>query len=225
MGDKVLVAPSVLSADFIRLGEDLESVTEADLLHYDVMDGRYVPNVSFGQVILGQVKEACDLPLDVHLMVERPDDCALSFVRAGADIVTFHYEAQVHAHRLVSAIHDAGARAGVAINPGTPVAALDALVEHVDLVLVMTVNPGFGGQSFIESSIRKIEQLKRLCTEHGASPLIEVDGGIDENTARRVVRAGARVLVAGSSVFGAKDRAGAIAAIRESGMRGLGVEV
>lgn len=221
LNEDVRVAPSVLSADFTKLGQELEDIQGADLIHYDVMDGHFVPNVSFGMGILRQVKAATDIPLDVHLMVTNPEEQASWFLDAGADIVTFHMEAQTHANRLCSLIHDAGAKAAVALNPATPVSLLDSVIEDVDMVLVMTVNPGFGGQSFIEGSIAKLRKLRALCAEHGVSPWVEVDGGIVAGNAERVVAAGANVLVAGSSVFGATDRAGAIGALREAGRRGL----
>ncbi|MDY4014492.1 ribulose-phosphate 3-epimerase, partial [Parafannyhessea umbonata] len=194
--ESVLIAPSVLSADFTRLGEELESISNADLVHYDVMDGHFVPNLSFGTEILRQAKAATKLPLDVHLMVTNPEEQVPWYLAAGADIVTFHYEAQTHADRLVGLIHDAGAKACVALNPGTPVAALDAILDELDMVLVMTVNPGFGGQSFIPGSIRKLRALRRMCAEHGVSPLVEVDGGIGADNVGEVVAAGANVIVA-----------------------------
>ncbi|MBP3884954.1 MAG: ribulose-phosphate 3-epimerase [Olsenella sp.] len=223
LNEDVRIAPSVLSADFTRLGQELESIRDADLVHYDVMDGHFVPNVSFGMGILKQVKAATDIPLDVHLMVTNPEEQTPWFLDAGADIVTFHMEAQTHANRLCSLIHAAGAKAAVALNPATPVSLLDSVIEDVDMVLVMTVNPGFGGQSFIEGSIAKIRKLRALCAEHGVNPWVEVDGGIVADTAERVVAAGANVLVAGSSVFGAKDRGVAIGALRDAGHRGLTV--
>lgn len=214
------IAPSVLSADFSRLGEDLASVSTADFIHYDVMDGHFVPNLSFGIDILRTVKASTDLPVDVHLMIANPDEMVERYLDAGADLVSFHYEATAHANRLVSLIRDRGARASVAINPATPVSVLDAILDDLDMVLLMTVNPGFGGQSFIPSSVRKIRQLRRMCDEHGVNPPIEVDGGISEKNAGEVTGAGANVLVAGSAVFGSADRAAAIAAIRDAGNLG-----
>ena len=219
--ENVLIAPSILSADFTRLGEELESVANADLIHYDVMDGHFVPNLSFGTAILAQAKRATDVPLDVHLMVSNPEEQVPWYLKAGADVVTFHYEAQTHANRLVSLIHDGGAKACVALNPGTPVAALDAIIEDLDMVLVMTVNPGFGGQSFIPGSLRKLRALRRLCSAHGVSPLVEVDGGIGVGNAGDVVAAGANVLVAGSAVFRADDHGAAVDELRRSGTLGL----
>ena len=219
--ESVLIAPSVLSADFTRLGEELESISNADLVHYDVMDGHFVPNLSFGTEILRQTKAATKLPLDVHLMVTNPEEQVPWYLEAGADVVTFHYEAQTHADRLVGLIHDAGAKACVALNPGTPVVALDAILDELDMVLVMTVNPGFGGQSFIPGSIGKLRALRRMCAEHGVSPLVEVDGGIGADNVGEVVAAGANVIVAGSKVFKAADHAAAIEELRRNGTMGL----
>ncbi|WP_072370863.1 ribulose-phosphate 3-epimerase [Thermophilibacter mediterraneus] len=218
--EEILVAPSVLSADFTRLADELGDVSSADLVHFDVMDGHFVPNLTFGLDVLRAVKSATDLPVDVHLMISNPDEMVEKYLDAGADVVSFHYEATAHAHRLVSLIRDRGARASVAINPATPVCLLEPILEDLDMVLVMTVNPGFGGQSFIESSPRKVRRLRRMCDEHGVHPLIEVDGGISSATAAAVTSAGARVLVAGSAVFGTADRAAAIADIRRAGLAG-----
>ena len=221
MSDKVLIAPSVLSADFLRLADDLESVSGADWVHYDVMDGHFVPNISFGPGILKQVRGATGLEVDVHLMVSNPDSVVADYVGAGADVVSFHMEATPHANRVAGLIRSLGASPAVALNPATPVCALDAIIEDVDMVLLMTVNPGFGGQSFIEGSLRKVAALRALCDAHGVSPLIEVDGGISAANAERVVAAGADVLVAGSSVFGAADHAAAIGALRVAAAAGL----
>ncbi len=220
MNDEIRVAPSVLSADFRRLADELADVSTADLLHYDVMDGHFVPNLSFGIDLLRTVKSATELPVDVHLMISNPDEMVERYLDAGADVVSFHYEATSHAHRLVSLIKDRGAKASVAINPATPVCMLEPILCDLDMVLVMTVNPGFGGQRFIESSLRKLRRLRRMCDEQGVNPAIEVDGGITARNAAEVAAAGANVLVAGSSVFGAADRAAAIAAIRTSGTSG-----
>ena len=220
MNDEIRVAPSVLSADFRRLADELADVSTADLLHYDVMDGHFVPNLSFGIDLLRTVKSATELPVDVHLMITNPDEMVERYLDAGAVVVSFHYEATSHAHRLVSLIKDRGAKASVAINPATPVCMLEPILCDLDMVLVMTVNPGFGGQRFIESSLRKLRRLRRMCDEQGVNPAIEVDGGITARNAAEVVAAGANVLVAGSSVFGAADRAAAIAAIRTSGTSG-----
>ncbi len=220
MNDEIRVAPSVLSADFRRLADELADVSTADLLHYDVMDGHFVPNLSFGIDLLRTVKSATELPVDVHLMISNPDEMVERYLDAGADVVSFHYEATSHAHRLVSLIKDRGAKASVAINPATPVCLLEPILCELDMVLVMTVNPGFGGQRFIESSLRKLRRLRRMCDEQGVSPAIEVDGGITARNAAEVTAAGANVLVAGSSVFGAAARAAAIAALRTAGTSG-----
>jgi len=221
---ELYVAPSILSADFMHLGDELASVSSADYVHFDVMDGHFVPNLSFGPGILRQLKRSTCLPCDVHLMVDNPEEVATAYLNAGADVLGFHWEAQTHAHRLVSQIHDAGAKACVALNPATSPLALDAIIEDLDMVLVMSVNPGFGGQRFIESSYKKIRRLKRLCAEHGVNPRIEVDGGISTMNAHEVVAAGADTLVAGSAIFGAKDRPAAIGQLRKAGMRGQQVQ-
>ena len=221
MNDEIRVAPSILSADFSRLGEEVAAVATADYVHYDVMDGHFVPNLSFGLDVLRAVKASTELPVDVHLMISNPDEMVEKYLDAGADVVSFHCEATAHANRLVQLIKDRGAKASVAINPATPVCMLEPILCDLDMVLVMTVNPGFGGQRFIESSVRKLRRLRRMCDEQGVSPLVEVDGGINANNAAQVTAAGANVLVAGSSVFGAADRAAAIEAIRRSGERGV----
>lgn len=221
MLEEIRIAPSVLSADFARLGEELADIATADYVHYDVMDGHFVPNLTFGLDILRATKAATELPVDVHLMISNPDEMVEEYLKAGADIVSFHYEATAHAHRLVSLIHDHGAKASVALNPATPVSLLEPILDDLDMVLVMTVNPGFGGQSFIGSSPRKLRRLRRMCDEHGVSPLIEVDGGLSARNAAEVTSTGANVIVAGSAVFGAADRAAAIAAIREAGVSGI----
>ena len=212
----IKIAPSVLSADFARLGDELASVSSADMIHFDVMDGHFVPNLSFGLDVLRATKASTELPVDVHLMVSNPDEMVEKFLDAGADLVSFHYEATAHAHRLVQLIHDRGAKASIALNPATPVSLLEPIIDDLDMVLLMTVNPGFGGQAFIESSGRKLCLLRKLCREHGASPLVEVDGGINPRTAAEVAGGGATVLVAGSFVFGAEDRAAAIAELRRA---------
>lgn len=221
MPEEIRIAPSVLSADFARLGEELADIATADYVHYDVMDGHFVPNLSFGLDILRTVKASTDLPVDVHLMITNPDEMVEKYLDAGADLVSFHYEATAHANRLVSLIKDRGAKASIALNPATPVSMLEPILDDLDMVLVMTVNPGFGGQKFIESSVRKLRQLRSMCDEHGVSPLVEVDGGISAKTVAKVTAAGANVLVAGSAVFGAADRGAAIADIRRAGLAGV----
>lgn len=218
------VAPSVLSADFSKLKSELDSIASADYIHYDVMDGHFVPNISFGPDIFSYCKKSSELPIDVHLMVTNPAEIAPLFLDRGADIVTFHYEAEVHAHRLVHLIKNSGAQAGISLCPGTPVSVLEDLIEDLDLVLIMTVNPGFGGQKFIPHSIDKLKALKELCCKHNVYPLIEVDGGISAANAADVVAAGADMLVAGSAVFGQEDRAATIQAIRDAGESALTVQ-
>lgn len=221
MLEEIKIAPSVLAADFSRLGADVADVATADLIHFDVMDGHFVPNISFGPDVLRAVKASTDLPVDVHLMVSNPDEQVEKYLDAGADMVSFHYEAATHAHRLVARIHERGAKAAIALNPATPVCLLEPILGELDMVLVMTVDPGFGGQALIESSPRKLRRLRRMCDEHGVNPLIEVDGGITPATAPLVTSAGANVLVAGSAVFGAADRPAAIAELRAAGQSGV----
>lgn len=215
----IKIAPSILSADFSKLGAEVQEVEEggADWLHVDVMDGHFVPNLTFGPLVVGAVAPHTGLPLDVHLMIEHPENYIPAFAKAGAHLITVHAEACVHLHRVLHLIKEHGVKAGVAINPATPVSAIAEVLEDVDLVLVMTVNPGFGGQAFIPGTVRKIREIRKLQEQYGIKELhVEVDGGITADTARTVVEAGADVLVAGSSVFGRSDRAGAISDIRSS---------
>jgi len=200
---KFLLAPSVLAADFGNLHRDLEMInkTEADWLHVDIMDGRFVPNISFGQNIVKSMKEVCNLPLDVHMMIEDPERYVDSFREAGAEVLTFHLEATNHAHRLIQHIKSIGAQAGIALNPQTSVDTLDDLLEDLDLVCLMSVNPGFGGQKFIYRTLNKIKQLKTKIIERNLSTKIEIDGGVGLQNAESILEAGADVLVAGSAVF------------------------
>ncbi len=210
------IAPSILSADFARLGEEVRAVEAAgaDWIHVDVMDGHFVPNMTIGPVVVEAVKRSTSLPLDVHLMIEQPERYVEAFVRAGAATVAVQVETCPHLHRTVGQIHDAGARACVVLNPATPASAVDLVLGDVDQVLVMTVNPGFGGQKFIESMLPKIAELRRRIDERGLDVALEVDGGIAPETVGRAAEAGADVFVAGSAVFHADDDAAAIAAQR-----------
>ena len=221
MLNDVLVAPSVLSADFAHLADELDSISSADFIHYDVMDGHFVPNLSFGLDILKAIKRTTDVPVDVHLMISNPDVMVPAYIEAGADMISFHLEAATHSDRLVQMIHSAGAKAAVAINPGTSAALLEELVGCVDMILVMSVNPGFGGQRFIPGTIDKLRRVQALCREHGADPLIEVDGGVSAENATEICAAGANVLVAGSGIFKFDDRAQAISDLRGAGELGL----
>ena len=217
----VKIAPSILSADFARLGEEVASICEAgcDYVHVDVMDGHFVPNITIGPDVVKAIKPHASRPLDVHLMIAPVDPYITAFAEAGADIITFHPEAGPHPHRTAQAIRAAGCRVGVSLNPGTPLAALDQLLDLVDLVLVMSVNPGFGGQSFITSQLEKISQLRQLIDASGRDIELEVDGGVNRETAAQVIAAGASVLVAGTATFkgGPTLYAENITALREAG--------
>ena len=215
----VRIAPSVLSADFARLGEEVRRVEEAgaDEIHVDVMDGRFVPNITVGVPVVASLARIARRPLDVHLMIEAPERDVEAFAQAGARTITVHVETSPHLHRTLAAIRAAGCRAGVALDPHTPPDFLPWVLEQLDRVLVMTVEPGFGGQRFIEAMLPKIEQVRTMIDRAGAAVDVEVDGGIRPGVAARVVSAGARVLVAGSAVFGQADYAAAIAALREDG--------
>ena len=202
-----LIAPSILSADFSKLGEEIRTVESAgaDWIHVDVMDGHFVPNITIGPLVVEAVKRSTPLPIDVHLMIENADDYITAFARAGASHISVQVEACPHLHRTVQHIKASGAKAGVVLNPSTPIESLAWILEDLDYVLVMSVNPGFGGQKFIPNSISKIKALRKLIEDRGLSALIEVDGGINETTIAAVAAAGADVLVAGSAIFGSKD--------------------
>jgi len=213
----IKVAPSILSADFSKLAAEIETVKSAEYLHIDVMDGHFVPNITIGPLVLNSIQDKTEQILDVHLMIENPDQYISEFAKAGADIITVHAEACPHLHRTVQNIKAKGVKAAVALNPATPLSAIEYVLSELDMVLLMTVNPGFGGQSFIPEMLPKIERLRAMIEEQGLKIDIQVDGGIKPNTtAIEVVRAGANVLVAGSAVFGADNRAKAIAELKRS---------
>ncbi len=211
-----LVAPSLLSADFLNLARDIEMVnqSEADWFHVDVMDGHFVPNISFGFSIISQIKSVATKPLDVHLMIAHPDQYIQEFKKSGADRLTVHYETCPHLHKTIQTIQQAGMKPGVVINPHNPVDLLADILPDVDLVLIMSVNPGFGGQKFIPSTFGRIERLKDLIIQKNSEALIEVDGGVDTSNAEALVKAGADVIVAGSAVFGSHDPMKTIAKLK-----------
>jgi len=212
------IAPSILSADLGRLADEIADVERAgaDWIHVDVMDGRFVPNITLGPIVVSAARRATKLPLDVHLMIVEPERYVEAFAEAGADVVSVHVEASIHLQRTLSRIRALGKRAGVVLNPHTPESSIDYVLEDADLVLVMSVNPGFGGQSFLSSQLRKIEALRSTIEKRGLAIDLEVDGGVAPDTIRRVVDAGANVLVAGNAVFGKPDRARAIADLRRA---------
>ena len=212
----IKIAPSILSADFTNLGRDIQRLSDwkADWIHFDVMDGHFVPNMSFGPVLCSSIRPLTKLPIDVHLMVDEPSRFFDWFAKAGADIITFHAEAERHIHRSLQYLHESGVKAGVVLNPGTPAIAVKEVLPYCDLVLVMSVNPGFGGQKFIPESLEKIAELRSMIDERGLSTEIEVDGGVNPETARLCVQAGATVLVAGSAVFQAADQKDMIRQLR-----------
>ena len=211
------IAPSILSADFTKLGEEIKAVEKAgaDYIHIDVMDGHFVPNITVGPMIVKATNKATDLPLDVHLMIENPERYIDDFFKAGSDLITVHAETVTHLHRLLGVIRDAGLKAGAALNPATPLSSIEHVLNNLDMVILMTVNPGFGGQSFIPEVLPKIEELKKMIDQKGMEVDIEVDGGINVENIAQVARAGANVFVAGNAVFGSQDYAETIALMRK----------
>jgi ribulose-phosphate 3-epimerase len=216
----IVISPSILSANFSRLGEDVQAVDAAgaDWIHVDVMDGRFVPNITIGPLIVEALRPVTQKPLDVHLMIVEPERYVADFAKAGADIISVHAEASatIHLHRTLGQIKELGKMAGVVLNPGSSLEQIEYVLELCDLVLIMSVNPGFGGQSFIESVVPKIRQLRQMCDERGLDPWIEVDGGLKGSNTWQVLEAGANAIVAGSAVFNAPDYAEAIRSIRNS---------
>ena len=213
----VIVSPSLLSADFLHLSKDIEMVnrSQADWFHLDIMDGVFAPNISYGLPVVSQIKKIATKPLDVHLMIVQPERYVEAFHKAGADILTVHYEACTHLHRTIQQIKSQGMKAGVSLNPHTPVSLLEDVIEDIDVVLLMSVNPGFGGQSFIEQTINKVDKLKKLIMESNSHTLIEIDGGVNFETGKRLVNAGADALVAGSFVFNSPDPEANIKGLKE----------
>jgi ribulose-phosphate 3-epimerase len=218
----IRIAPSILSADFGRLAEEVRAIEAAgaDVVHVDVMDGRFVPNITIGPLVVEAVRKVTKLPIDVHLMIVEPEKYVEAFAKAGADLVSVHAEVSPHLHRTLQAIRAAGARPAVALNPSTDLSAIEWVLGDVEMVLVMTVNPGFGGQRYIDACTDKIRRLRAMADARGQALEIEVDGGVKADTAATVAAAGANLLVAGSAVFGAKDYAAAIAGIRAGAERG-----
>jgi ribulose-phosphate 3-epimerase len=220
MPKNIVVAPSILSADFSRLGDEIKAVDQAgaDWIHVDVMDGRFVPNITIGPLIVNAIRPLTKKPLDVHLMIVEPEKYVEDFAKAGADIISVHAEhnASPHLHRTLGQIRELGKQAGVVLNPSTPLELIEYVLPLCDLVLIMSVNPGFGGQSFIPDVLPKIQRLRQMCDERGLDPWIEVDGGLKPNNAWQVIEAGANAIVAGSAVFNAPDYSSAIAGVRNS---------
>ncbi len=213
------IAPSILSADFTKLGEEISAIEAggASVLHFDVMDGQFVPNITIGLPVLKSVRKVTELTIDAHLMIEEPSRYAVEFVKAGADMVSVHVEADVHLQRTLTAIREAGGKSGIAINPATPLVALEEALPYADFILLMSVNPGFGGQKFIPTSLDKLRRLRRMIDERGLDVRIEIDGGIDAGNISKIVEAGAEIIVAGSAVFGGGKPADAVKELFEAG--------
>ena len=213
----VKIAPSILSADFLKLEEEIRETENAgaDMLHIDIMDGHFVPNITIGPFIVESIRNITSLPLDVHLMIENPDTYIRDFIKAGADFLTVHYEATVHLHRTVQQIKEHGVKAGVSLNPATPLWSIEHILPDIDMALLMSVNPGFGGQKFISQAIDKINMLKQIIREKGLTTLIEVDGGVKLDNALDIAHAGADILVMGSAFYHSKDYGSFIAQFRE----------
>ncbi|MBS7530352.1 ribulose-phosphate 3-epimerase [Hazenella sp. IB182353] len=216
----IQIAPSILAADFTKLGEEIQDVAAAgaDLIHIDVMEGHFVPNMTLGPIIVASIRPYTTLPLDVHLMIKQPERYIDAFIKAGADIITVHQEACPHLHRTIYQIKEQGIKAGVVLNPTTPISTLEHILPDLDMVLIMTINPGFGGQTLIPSVLPKIRQLRELIDLLGLEIDIQVDGGVNKNTIGEVVAAGANVLVAGSAIFGTENRTEAIAKLKKYAM-------
>ncbi len=219
----IKIAPSILSADFMRLGAEIKAVeaSGADMLHLDIMDGHFVPNLTIGPAVVEGIKKITSLPLDVHLMIERPDNFIADFIKAGADYLTVHAEACLHLHRTVHFIRESGAKAGVSLNPATPLCSLDHILPDLDMVLLMSVNPGFGGQQFIPSVLDKIKALKSALKKMGLAIPVEIDGGVKPNNAREIAVAGADILVMGSAFFHSGDYSGLMEKLRDT-LKGMG---
>ncbi len=212
-----IIAPSILSADFARLGEEIESVEKsgADWIHVDVMDGHFVPNITMGPLVVKSAKSSTSLPIDVHLMIENPDKYIPDFIKAGADWISVHAEACVHLNRTIQLIKESNVRAGVALNPATPLSSIEWILEYLDFVLIMSVNPGFGGQVFISNILEKIKALKKMVRDKGLSTLIQIDGGVNEKTIEKISQAGVDSFVAGSAIFGSTDYKATIDGFRQ----------